>query len=159
MGRKSLDGLAPSLGEHSVPIEIEPAYWQDAEFAYTFFADHTNSRPQTHIWGPNKQGWPIYTDLCVNRAQAESVLPALLSRQRLSAIEKKIGAFWDEGNALSLATDHLANETWANKVETYLTGVGLLDEAVMFKTLPAHKDKMNKLRRIWGRAAHRARHD
>jgi hypothetical protein len=96
----------------------------------------------------------------VNQAQAESVFSAF-GQPRLSTIEKRIGAFWDEGNALVLMagnTDDLSTKDWADRVEAYLTGAGLLDEAVMFKTLPTHKDRMNKLRRIWGRAAERARH-
>jgi hypothetical protein len=72
-GRRALDSLAPVLGEHSVLVEIEPTYWQDGEFTYTFFHDDTNNRPQTHIWGLNKQDLLTYTDLRVNRAQAERI--------------------------------------------------------------------------------------
>jgi hypothetical protein len=87
-GRRALDSLAPLLGEHTVLVKIEPTYWESAELTYTFFFDDENSRPQTHIWGPNNQALPIYTDLRVNQAQAESVFSAF-GQPRLSTIEKK----------------------------------------------------------------------
>ena len=72
-GRRATDSLAPLLGEHEVLVEIDPSYWQIAQFTYTFFFDENKARPETHIWGPNPQAWPSYTDLRVNRAQAAKV--------------------------------------------------------------------------------------
>jgi hypothetical protein len=80
-------------------------------------------------------------------------------KQHHLAVHEKLGELWTEGNDL-LARDGMEvavkKALWFSKVERYLMEIGELDEAVGFKTIPDFAGQINKLRKIWMRAAKRA---
>jgi hypothetical protein len=70
----------------------------------------------------------------------------------------RLEEFWNEGADIPKSMPpKSASSEWAQRVDKYLVEIGELDEAVMFRTLSEHKDRMNKLRRIMGRAGVRAK--
>jgi hypothetical protein len=89
----------------------------------------------------------------------------IADKQHKMAIHEQIGILWKEGEELesiALTSEKIIDAAalkveWTSKVEGYLHDVGLLDEEVGFKTIPDFKGKLSKLRKIWMRAASRAK--
>ena len=61
-------GLGKMLGEINPLTLIDPAYWQASHFTFTFFDSTANEQPHTYV--DQRSGLPEYTDLQVNRAEA-----------------------------------------------------------------------------------------
>ena len=102
----------------------------------------------------------------VDRDRALRDVIASLQKQTLDkshhlAVHERLGEFWREGDDLAPREGmNMAVEkvNWTVRVERYLEEVGLLDEAVGFKTLggSGFDAQLSKLRKIWMRAAKRA---
>lgn len=84
-------------------------------------------------------------------------------KQHHLAVQEQLATLWSEGSDLLPISEpgeelELAAKKveWGIKVEKVLTDANLLDEAVGFKTINDYPGKINKLRKIWMRAAKRA---
>lgn len=82
-GRK-VDSADPVFRDPNPPLtEIDPSYWQSAEWSYLFFQDGGDREP--HTYGNVHRGWPMpgtysgkYSDIRVMNAEAQVLWPALL---------------------------------------------------------------------------------
>jgi hypothetical protein len=67
-------GLGKMLGEIKPLTLIAPGYWQSSHFTFNFFDSTANERPHTYV--DKGSGFPEYTDLQVNRAEAIAKWPS-----------------------------------------------------------------------------------
>jgi hypothetical protein len=72
-GRVVRRGVDRFLGQRETLRLIEPSYWIDAFFTYSFFDETAEDKPQTYL-AAGRSG-PEYTDLRVNRIEAQSIWP------------------------------------------------------------------------------------
>jgi hypothetical protein len=69
-GRPIGDGIGKMLGERPVLRLIDSSYWHSAHFTFNFFDDTAGDAP--HTYTEPHSNLPDYTDLRVNRAEAET---------------------------------------------------------------------------------------
>jgi hypothetical protein len=72
-GRVVRGGVDRLLGQRETLRLIEPSYWTDAFFTYSFFDETAEDKPQTYL-AAGRSG-PEYTNLRVNRVEAQSIWP------------------------------------------------------------------------------------
>jgi len=89
-GREVLEGMGKVTDADPGLQEIEPSYWQSADFTYAFF-DSTAGKA-AHVAASTSSHLPSYTDLQVNRAQVEGIWPKpnlrlLLAQHRREGVE------------------------------------------------------------------------
>lgn len=71
-GRPHETNLKKLVGERPALRLIDPSYWQEAHFTYSFFYAQTED---AHCYAGGNTGLPSYTDLQVNRAEALALWP------------------------------------------------------------------------------------
>jgi hypothetical protein len=72
-GRVLRGGVDRLLGQRETLRPVEPHYWTDAFFTYSFFNETAEDKPQTYL-AAGRSG-PEYTDLRVNRIEAQAIWP------------------------------------------------------------------------------------
>jgi len=99
-GRQVLEGMSKTYAAGPVLQEIEPRYWQSADFTYTFFHGDAGKAPQVYI----KDGshLPCYTDLQLNRAQVEAIWPKPNLRLLLARLRREGVAIRNDSCRLEL---------------------------------------------------------
>jgi hypothetical protein len=108
---------------------------------------------------PNIPVWfALFLPLVVALGAVVLLLARMPRRKRrtFEKISERLESLLDDGRKLR-ATDLNEQQNWASSVDRYLKEVGEIDEAVMFRTLASHQERIGKLRLILGRIANRAK--